>query len=177
MSTGNGEPAKYDADLLLVLPVCFGQDARGLLFESQACNGVERWLENFPRIQLLCPVIPDDDLRAAHSTVWKPITEIPNADRVKFVPLPFVRSFRDYIRTSARARSIIREAINQSRYLSFALGGQLCGDWGAVACLEARRLGRPYSVWTDAVQHKLCLTNGAGGNPLRWLKTRVRSRL
>ena len=65
----------------------------------------------------------------------------------------------------------------QSRYLSFALGGQLFGDWGAVACLEAQRLGRPYSVWTDAVQHKLCLTSGAGGNPLRWLKSRVRSRL
>jgi colanic acid/amylovoran biosynthesis glycosyltransferase len=42
--------------------------------------------------------------------------------------------------------------------------------------MEARRLGRPYSVWTDAVQHKLCLTSGVK-NPLRWLKARVRSRL
>src|SRR5262249_14325511 len=58
-----------------------------------------------------------------------------------------------------------------------ALGGHLFGDWGSVACLEARRLGRHYSVWTDAVQHKLCLTSGAGGNPLNWLKARVRSRM
>jgi glycosyltransferase involved in cell wall biosynthesis len=177
MITRNGEPAEYEADLLLVLPVCLGRDERGLLFESQACNGIERWLENFPRIQVICPVVEGDELRAAHSTVWKPVSEIANVDRVKFVPLPFVASLVAYARVSAQARSSIRQAIHQSRYLSFALGGQLFGDWGAVACLEARRLGRPYSVWTDAVQHKLCLTNGAGGNPLRWLKTRIRSRL
>lgn len=173
----NSEQAEYEADLLLVLPVCMGQDARGLLFESQAANGIERWLENFPRIQVLCPVRAADELQAAHSTVWKPVSEIANADRVKFVPLPFVTSYRAYARISAQARSNIRQAIHESRYLSFALGGQLFGDWGAVACLEAKRLGRPYSVWTDAVQHKLCLTSGGGGNPMRWLKTRVRSRM
>lgn len=177
MTTRNGEPADYEADLLLVLPVCLGQDARGLLFESQACNGIERWLENFPWIQVICPVIAGDELRAAHSTVWKPVSDIANADRVRFLPLPFVTSFGAYARFSARARSSIGQAIRESRYLSFALGGQLFGDWGAVACMEAQRLGRPYSVWTDAVQHKLCLTSGAGGNPLRWLKSRVRSRL
>jgi colanic acid/amylovoran biosynthesis glycosyltransferase len=177
MTTREGEPAEYEADLLLVLPVCLRQDARGLLFESQACNGIERWLENFSRIQLICPLLRGDELGAAHSTVWKPVSEIANVERVKFVPLPFVTSFRAYSRTSAQARSSIRRAIHQSRYLSFALGGQLFGDWGAVACLESRRLGRPYSVWTDAVQHKLCLTSGAGVNPLRWLKARICSRL
>jgi glycosyltransferase involved in cell wall biosynthesis len=177
MITPSGEPTEYEADLLLVLPVCLGKDERGLLFESQACNGIERWLENFPRIQVICPLIEGDELRAAHSTVWKPVSEIANVDRVKFVPLPFVTSLRAYTRVSAQARASIRQAINQSRYLSFALGGQLFGDWGAVACLEARRIGRPYSVWTDAVQHKLCLTNGAGSNPLRWLKAMVRSKL
>jgi glycosyltransferase involved in cell wall biosynthesis len=177
MITRNGGPAEYEADLLLVLPVCLGQDARGLLLESQAANGIERWLENFSRIQVLCPVFAADELRAAHSTVWKPVSEIANADRVKFVPLPFVNSYRAHARVSAQVRSITRQAIHESRYLSFALGGQLFGDWGAAACLAAQQLGRPYSVWTDAVQHKLCLTSGAGGNPLRWLKTRVRSRM
>jgi glycosyltransferase involved in cell wall biosynthesis len=177
MITCNGEAAEYEADLLLVLPVCLGKDERGLLFESQAANGIERWLENFPRIQLICPVLAGNELRSSHSTVWKPVSEIANVNRVKFVPLPFVTSLSEFIRVSAQARSSIRQAINQSRYLSFALGGQLFGDWGAVACLEARRLGRPYSIWTDAVQHKLCLTSGTGANPLRWLKSRVRSRL
>jgi glycosyltransferase involved in cell wall biosynthesis len=175
--TRDGEPVSFQADLLLVLPVCLGQGARALLFESQAADGIERWLENFPRIQVLCPLITGDELRTAHSTVWKPVSEIANVDRVKFVPLPLVTSLAAYARLSAQGRSIIRQAIGESRYLSFALGGQWFGDWGAVACLEARRLGRPYSVWTDAVQHKLCLSSSAGGNPLRWLKTKVRSRI
>src|SRR4051812_14289411 len=155
MITRNGELAEYEADLLLVLPVCLGRDERGLLFESQACNGIERWLENFARIQVICPLIEGDALHTTHSTVWKPVSEIADVDRVKFVPLPFVTSLGAYTRFSAKARSSIRRAIDQSRYLSFALGGQLFGDWGTVACLEARRLGRSYSVWTDAVQHKL----------------------
>src|SRR4051812_1874361 len=117
MITRNGEPAEYEADLLLVLPVCFGQDDRGLLFESQACNGIERWLENFLRIQLICPLVAGDELSAAHSTVWKPVSEIANVDRVKFVPLPFVTSLGAYTRFSAQARSSIRRAIHQSRYL------------------------------------------------------------
>src|SRR4051812_10971192 len=113
MITRNGGPAEHEADLLLVLPVCLGQDARCLLFESQAANGIERWLDNFPRIQVLCPVLAGDDLRAAHSTVWKPVAEIANAERVKFAPLPFVTSFRTYRRVSANVRSIIRQAIGQ----------------------------------------------------------------
>src|SRR3954471_4846830 len=108
MITRDGEPADYEADLLLVLPVCLGQDERGLLFESQACNGIERWLENFPRIQVICPVVAGDQLRVAHSTVWTPVSEIANVDRVKFVPLPFVKSLRAYTRVSAQVRSSIR---------------------------------------------------------------------
>src|SRR3954471_23915261 len=120
MITRNGELAEYEADLLLVLPVCLGRDERGLLFESQACNGVERWLENFPRIQVICPLVEANELRATHSTVWKPVSEIANLDRVKFVPLPFVTSLGAYTRVSAQVRSAIRQAISQSRYLSFA---------------------------------------------------------
>src|SRR4051794_9799385 len=100
MITRNGEPAGFEADLLLVLPVCLGQDERGLLFESQASNGIERWLENFPRIQVICPVVTGDELRALYSRVWKPVSEIANVDRVKFVPLPFVKSLRAYTRVS-----------------------------------------------------------------------------
>ena len=157
MTTCNSRPAEYESDLLLVLPVCFGQDHRGLLFESQACNGLECWLENFERIQVVCPVIAGDQLRAATSTVWKPVSEIANAGRVTFVPLPFVTSLAGYIRFAARGRSAIRQAIEQSRYLSFA-GGQLFGDWGS-----GRLLWRP-NVLTGRipfgpmrVQHRLCL--------------------
>jgi glycosyltransferase involved in cell wall biosynthesis len=177
MTARNGEPTEFEFDLLLVLPVCFGQDERGLLFESQACNGVERWLENFPRMQVLCPVLTGDLVRAQYGTVWMPVSEIAGADHVKFVPLPFASSLSLFTRGFKEGKSIIRQAIGESRYLSFALGGQLFGDWGAIACFEARRMGRPYSIWTDAVQHKLSLARGTNAGPVRWLKSRVESRL
>jgi glycosyltransferase involved in cell wall biosynthesis len=177
MTARNGEPTEFEFDLLLVLPVCFGHDERGLLFELQACNGIERWLENFPRMQVLCPVLTGELLRAQLSTVWQPVSEIAGTDRVKFVPLPFATSLRSFARGFKEGKAEIRQAIDESRYLSFALGGQLFGDWGAIACFEARRMGRAYSVWTDAVQHKLCLARGANAGPLRWLKSRVESRL
>lgn len=177
MRTTKREPAEYDAELLLVLPVCFGQDERGLLLESQACNGIERWLENFSTIQLVCPVIAADAMRASHSTVWKPVAEIAGADQVQFLPLPFTRSPLDYWWVAGRCRAVIRDAIRRCRYLSFALGGQTFGDWGAVACLEAQELGRPYSVWTDAVQHRLCMTSAAGSDLLRRLKAWFRCRM
>jgi hypothetical protein len=46
----------YAWDLLLVMPVRLGDEGQGLLFEAQACNDIERWLENFKRIQVVCPV-------------------------------------------------------------------------------------------------------------------------
>jgi glycosyltransferase involved in cell wall biosynthesis len=177
MNTPKREPAGYDAELLLVLPVCFGQDERGLLFELQACNGIERWLENFSTIRLICPVVAADEMRALHSTVWKPIAEIVGAERVQFLPLPFVTSPLGYWWVAGRSRAVIREAIGGSRYLSFALGGQTFGDWGAAACLEAQELRRPYSVWTDAVQHRLCMASAVGSDPLRRLKAWFRCRM
>src|SRR5215467_13946397 len=102
MSQHSEDPPQYDADLLLVLPVCFGQDERGLLFERQACNGIERWLENFSRIRLICPVIGGDELRASHSTVWTPVSEIAGDEQVQFLPLPFVTSPLRYWWVSGR---------------------------------------------------------------------------
>src|SRR5690349_16775316 len=124
MSNHIEESPRKEAELLLVLPVCFAQDERGLLFESQACNGIERWLENFSTVRLICPVIGTDEMRASHSTVWKPVAEIAGAERVQFLPLPFVTSPLAYWWVAERSRAVIREAIRRSRYLSFALGGQ-----------------------------------------------------
>ncbi len=166
----------YEVDLLLVLPVCLARDSDGLLFESQACNGMERWLENFSRIEVICPVLNEDEKRNSHSTVWKPISEIANADRVKFIPLPYATSAVSFAHAYLPGRSAIRRAINESQYLCFAIGG-LFGDWGAVACLEARRLGRPYAVWTDRVEHKVGLMSSTATNPIQRFKERLRSRL
>ena len=163
-------------DLLLVLPVRLGDEGRGLLFESQACNGIERWLANFDRIQVICPVLEGAAVRAAHSTIWKPVSEIAGIERVKFMTLREATSPVSFARAFRGGRQVIRRAIEESRYLSFAIGG-LFGDWGAVACLEARKLGRPYSVWTDRVEHQVCISDARNRPAFRRLKAYVRAAL
>ncbi len=155
---------------------CAWRGSDGLLFESQACNGMESWLENFSRIEAICPLLTDDEMRKSHSTVWKPASEIANSDRVKFIPLPYATSFLSFTRAYLDGRSVIQQAIRRSRYLCFAIGG-LFGDWGAVACIEARRLGRPYAVWTDRVEHKVGLMSSADSSPVKQFRARVRSKL
>jgi glycosyltransferase involved in cell wall biosynthesis len=176
MSTGNGQADNYEAELLLVLPVCLAQGPEGLLFETQAARGIERWLESFPRIQVLCPLMTDADVRRSHSIVWKPVSEIAGAERVKFVPLPYAMSLVAFMQAFISGRSALRAAIKQSQYLCFAIGG-LFGDWGAVACLEAHRSGRPYAVWTDRVEHQVGLAVSSSRNPFKRLKENVRARL
>ncbi len=60
--------------LLLVLPVSFRIDPEGrLLFEKQACNGLERWAEHFRSLVVACPLKPDAEVQrdktSAESTV------------------------------------------------------------------------------------------------------------
>lgn len=179
IAAGKPQPS-YDVDLLLVLPVSVARNSNGkpdeLLFESQACNGMEQWLENFSRIEVICPLLPENEIHERRSSTWKPVSEIANSERVKFIPLPRAMSLGAFSRAYFQGRAVIRQAIQRARYLCFAIGG-LFGDWGSVACLEARRLGRPYAVWTDNVGHKLGSNSASPMNPLQQLKSHVRSRL
>jgi glycosyltransferase involved in cell wall biosynthesis len=159
--------------LLLVLPVPFRRDGDVLLFEQQACNGLERWAENFEHIDLACPVkpnasAPDED----STTLWQDVRELSCFNRVQFMALPWAFRLPDFIQNYPHICQMLRQKIQLSRYLSFAIGG-LVGDWGAVACLEAMRLKRPYSVWTDRVEHEVILRT----NQTRVLKSRIKNRL
>jgi colanic acid/amylovoran biosynthesis glycosyltransferase len=176
MSASNGRPKEYDTELLLVLPLPIGQDSEGLLFESQALNGMARWLENFGSVQVMCPVIVDDSQREALGFVWKRVSDLGNEDRVKFVTLPYAPSLSAFLRAYSPSRAVIRRAIDQSRYLCFSIGG-LFGDWGAIACLEAKRMGRPYAVWTDRVEHKVCQMVASHSKSWQRLKCQMRARL
>jgi len=167
---------QFPTELLLVLPVCLARGPDGLLFEAQACNGMERWLENFSRIEVICPVLSDEEFRCAHSTVWKPVSDIAGVERVNFIGLPYAPKLGSFVWSHRSSRAIIRQAIERSRYLCFAIGG-LFGDWGAVACLEAQRLGRPYAVWTDRVEHKVGLIAASTLSFFQRVKARARARL
>jgi glycosyltransferase involved in cell wall biosynthesis len=88
------------------------------------------------------------------------------------VPVPVAWRPDRFLAHLPSVRQRIREMIGRADYLSFAIGG-LFGDWGAVACLEAHRLGRKFAVWTDRVESEV-VRHSVGSGPL---KSRLRARL
>ncbi|MFN3936374.1 MAG: glycosyltransferase [Gemmobacter sp.] len=141
----------------------------GLLLEDQACNGLRLWAENFDRLIALMPLDP-----GPAPPNWCPVAHVGAAlDRIEIVPLPQAWRPDRFLRALPAARKVIRAAIARADFLSFAIGG-LFGDWGAVACLEARRMGRSHAVWTDRVESEV--TRRAARDAPHW-RTRLRSRL
>jgi colanic acid/amylovoran biosynthesis glycosyltransferase len=152
-----------DSSILLVLPVPFMKSKNGqVYFEKQACNGLRLWRKNFARVVVAAPCKPGEPSKGE----WIPLPVMVGVDCVQ---LPYAYHPVKFIRTLRSTRRLLRDLISQSRYLQFAVGG-LIGDWALIACLEAIRSKRPYSVWTDNV-----------GSEIVWLsaisKGSVKSRL
>jgi glycosyltransferase involved in cell wall biosynthesis len=159
-----------DGDRLLIyapVPLCRRADGE-LLLDAQACNGVRLWADNFAWVTVMLPVVEDTP-----GPEWVPVDRVgSNLTRIEFVSLPSAFRPDRFLAEVPRVVPRIREVIDRSDYLSFAIGG-LFGDWGAVACLVAHRLRRPYAVWTDRVESEV-VRSGAGSGPWRH---RVRARL
>lgn len=156
--------------LLIYAPVpLFRAADGGFLLEDQACNGLRLWAESFDRVIALMPVET-----GTPPGTWVPLSRIgPAAARIEIVPLPAAWTLRRFLPALPEARRKIRDAIARSDRIGFAIGG-LVGDWGAVAALEAQRMGRPYYIWTDRVES--AVTRFAASHAPRW-KTRIKARL
>jgi glycosyltransferase involved in cell wall biosynthesis len=167
--------------LLIYAPVPLHRDVDGrLLLEDQACDGLRLWAENFGRVIAMLPLDPGPPPAA-----WVPLDRIgPNAARIEVVPLPQAWRPDRFLRALRPTRAVIRAAIARADYLSFAIGG-LFGDWGAVACIEAGRMGRPHAVWTDRVESQVTRRAMHAGparqrlraalthRPMAWLERRL----
>lgn len=162
--------AGVTGSLLIYAPVpLFRAADGGLLLEDQACNGLRLWAENFDRVIALMPVA-----EGAPPASWVPLDRIgPALERIEIVPLPVAWTLRPFLRALPAVRVRIRDAIARADRMGFAIGG-LVGDWGAVAALEARRMGRPFYIWTDRVESEV--TRFAARTAPRW-KTRLKARL
>lgn len=165
----SGQVAKRGAGaLLLYVPVPVHGPPEAQLFEPQACNGLRLWAENFPRLIVLSPQgvgpAPRD---------YVPLSRIgPALERIEFSLLAEAWRPDQFARALPAAVPQIRGLIERADYLSFAIGG-LFGDWGAVACWQAHRMGRPFAVWTDRVESEVIRRSIGQG---RW-RTSLRARL
>jgi colanic acid/amylovoran biosynthesis glycosyltransferase len=170
------------SSLLLVLPPLLFKDAAGNLhFERQACNGLARWAEHFATVTVMCPLSSLPEPQSGELLTTSPVATIEHVARIRFIPLPLAFKFGAFFQCLPEASQQIRQAIDQNQYLSFAIGG-LWGDWGAVACMIAARQSRPYSVWTDRVEHRVValdahtLLRGSVLQKLKGMKWWLRSR-
>jgi glycosyltransferase involved in cell wall biosynthesis len=156
---GVSTTAQQDS-MLIVLPVPFRLIDGELLFEEQACNGLNRWAESFARVAVAAPIIPEDiSVRIGFN--WKPLSTLQAKEQLSFIPLPWAFGLGPFARHYIPARKRLRSAIAQHRYLQFAIGG-LVGDWAAVACLEAIAQGRRFAIHTDRVEDQVLLEVSKG---------------
>lgn len=154
--------------LLLYLPVPLFGTPGNYTLDDQACEGLRLWADNFSRIIAMLPVEEGEK-----PVNWAPISTIgPALARIEFVPLPVAYRPDRFFRHLAPVRHEIAAQIRRAQFLSFAIGG-LFGDWGAVACFEAHRMGRPFAVWTDRVESEVVREGAASGS----LRSRIRARL
>jgi glycosyltransferase involved in cell wall biosynthesis len=157
--------------ILIVIPVPFRSKGNELFFESQACNGLERWADNFDSVIVAAPTIPEE-LAEQKQTIWRNTATLAKPERFELVPLPWAYSLSKFLSCYRSVRASLAALISRCRYLQFAIGG-LFGDWAAVAALEARKQGREYAVHTDVVRYKATLELARG----RKLKTQVKARV
>lgn len=165
------EPGRQK-QMLLVVPVPFRVQDNQLLFELQACNGLERWADNFDSVIVAAPVMPEEIAENAKGIVWQNTATVAGLERFEFVPLPWAYSPLKFFSSYSSVRNTLSQLISRSRYLQFAIGG-LLGDWAAIAALEARQQGRPYAIHTDRVEHQVILRTSQGGK----LKTRIKAKV
>ncbi len=141
--------------ILLVLPVPFRRAAGGeLLFEAQACNGLDLWARHFRKVIVAAPLDAGTHTRRGpgSTSTYLPVAHIGAHERIECVPLPWAYQTRTFIPTLPATRRLLALQIARSEYLCFAVGG-LIGDWASVAALEAISQRRAFAVWTDRVEH------------------------
>lgn len=155
-------PEPADASLLIYAPVPLHRVGAQLLLEDQACNGLRLWAAHFAQVTAIMPV---SDAPAPAS--WVPVERIgPALERIRLLPVPQAWTLGRFLRARPAVRRLIRDEIARADYLSFAIGG-LVGDWGALACAEACRMGRPHAVWTDRVESEVTRMEAVGAPRLR----------
>jgi glycosyltransferase involved in cell wall biosynthesis len=158
--------------MLLVVPVPFRIKDNQLWFESQACNGLERWADNFGSVIIAAPVIPEEIAEAEKVIIWQNTETLAGRERFEFVPLPWAYSPLPFLSTYSSVRSTLAQLISRCRYLQFAIGG-IFGDWAAVGALEAKKQKRPYAIHTDRVEHQVILRTSENAK----LKTRLKAKV
>lgn len=143
--------ASCDETLLLVTMVRLRQGPRGLQLDDQTCAGLGRWAERFKHV-VFCGLLMEGDAEEDTSVTWFDVDSLPDADRLRFLALPFAYKIGAFFHAYREVRTLLAEEIRKADRLCFTIGC-IFGDWGAVGGLEAIRQGRKFAVWFDRVEY------------------------
>ena len=102
-------------DITLVLPAPLRASGEEWLVESQACNGLARWADNFERVTVAAPALPDEAAGSLGGVVWEPLSSLACFDRVEVVALPYAYTLLMFVLTLHATRSLLRQHILQAR--------------------------------------------------------------
>jgi glycosyltransferase involved in cell wall biosynthesis len=161
--------AEAISEMLLVLPVPFLIRGGKTFFEEQACNGLRRWTDNFDRVIVAAPVMPEPLAANQKSLTWTPTDSLEFRDRLELLHLPWAYDLRTFLRTYTKTRSTLAAALSRGSHLQFAIGGVI-GDWASVAASEAIKQRRRFAIHTDRVEHEVLLEVTKRSPALRRLK-------
>ena len=142
--------------MLLVLHCPLRVQDGKVLWESQACNGLERWADNFGSLVIAAPVIPEALVGQMKNMVWQDPATLSRPDRFEFVQLPWAYSLPQFLKTYLSTRRQLAELVQRCEYVQVGIGG-LVGDWAAITALEAHRQNRKCAVHADRVEHQVVL--------------------
>jgi glycosyltransferase involved in cell wall biosynthesis len=156
--------------MLLVLPVPFRLDeADRLFFEFQACNGIEKWADQFGKVVVVAPLLPEEIVARERTIVWRDTASLSQPERFELVPVPWAYTLKKFLYHYQTMHKALSGLIDRCQYLQFPLGG-LFGDWGAVAALTAHQQGRRYAIHTDWVEDQVILQLAQDKSCLKRLK-------
>jgi glycosyltransferase involved in cell wall biosynthesis len=138
--------------LLLDLPVPFRRIGGVLHVDVPADVGILCWLDNFERVTVCAPCVPEAHVDPTAS--WVPADELLRRGGLTLHALPWGYHPRDHLRHRTQVRDLYRGLIASHDFLCFANLGW-AGAWGNIAADEASRMRRPYAVWLDWVLHEM----------------------
>ncbi|WP_236697426.1 glycosyltransferase [Sphingomonas sp. Leaf357] len=153
---------------MLVLPLPIYSIGDVLWLDTQACNGLRLWLKNFDTVAVCCPVIAASEPPAMTS----PVSELLPTDKLSIHCLPAAWTPPAFLRHLLRTARELKNLIDKSTHLQFAIGG-FWGDWGAIAALLAAKRGRKAAIWTDRVESQVMAFQAQQSRGLRRLYRRI----
>jgi hypothetical protein len=152
-----------DSSLLLELPLPFKVIGGDVYVEAQAALGLKLWCDNFSRVTVCGPILPDD-VPSPVGFVWVPFPKMQDSELI-FVGLPWAYKLTEFIQFLPRNIRLFGDLIDGHEYLCFSNLGFI-GAWGLVAGIVAKRRKRKYAVWLDWVLHDM---------PVDWSCRRLRA--